>query len=512
MAARDTLARAKRDPRWPTFRRFCDLSRRPSRDVVRISGTDLRALPRVGRFLAGPEWNADALAQASAEFVDHATRELLGGLDRRQLRSSPVWIVRQNNVHGEILDALVDRARDRRGRRYGIEQIKKMKQLGIAELFEWASRPASNPSGSTPRVRRRRRSQRLLMGLVATVAVVALGMILVGRSPRPQDGPSDLSTYAEFEQRRLRMTEVASVFAELGVRAKPHPSLPFAPSAWTLVPPVGGHGPRALFRANVTDDTPGGLALWDPTESELSWVLDFVPPREQMRTHATLDDDVYRSPFTAGQIVFGAGLPDRIGVSYCNRFSPCFFLQVRLEDGAVLSQYVHPGRLESGLVDDIDGDGQFEFVLAGQENVLARPVLVVLEPDSDDGSASTVLWKQSTSREDARLRLVLPGSPSLEDALGVPRLRPGRIGHASWIPSMGILRVPVWADGIGHVYDIELDRRFAPLGISVGEAAARTWLRAGLDPDAAEDYLSPSYVIEGAAPDATGSATALGAQ
>jgi len=503
MSTPTPLARAKVHPYWEAFRSFCDLAREPRLQTSHLRSTPWARFPEVLPHLPGdPDTlTTDHWVQASQRFLDAVTGRLLADLPESARRSSPLWVVRRNNVDGEILEALVDEVCDPHGRPYKIDQIKKMKQRGIAELFLWALQEPEFGTDTGPDIE---------MGVLPLPSPPTAPMVPVSTA-RPWWVPvvfgllllaaiwqlfgSDASTprynrpglYGGWENRWFHTRELPHIQESLGLQPHPLPDLGFTPFHFHVIEPVDGSGPRLLLSPLHGDPQPGRIALWNPVTGELDWESGFVPPRDRILTHATLDSTTLDAPFAAAAVLSGSTVPDRILVTYHNDFSPSFAVQFDRDSGQVLSCYAHPGRLESGLVLDLDGDGIGSFVLAGHDNVRQRPVVLALAPSDEDAAASTVQWNQAG--EGAEVRCLLPDARAFQEAAGIPQLDVQPLAYEAWLASTGRLRVDTRHREGRVVYTAYLDRDLRVTEVTLGEAVQTVWREFGLDPATALESL-----------------------
>lgn len=468
------------------LRSFCEAVYRPTdqrRDE--ILAYDWGALPRIQAALRGlpAPVTPSAVAGAACTVIQAAVVELESCFPIRPDAITPLEVVRLHVLERQPWPSIEAQLRVQ-GRAHSRGTLIRRQHEFMPYLESWAA-------GGR---RARRRRSWVAVGLLGGVLVVALSWLLAAHDPPRY---MDVREYHPLRQQIYEVEDWPAIQEAMGFHVRQIPPVGFQPRGVVLLPPAGQRGPMAIAMARKDSPRPGRIAMWDPVSGELKWESEFTPTRAESITHSTLRAVAADDPFTANSPVYGELIADRIAVPYTNRFSACFVVQFDLKTGRVLSHYAHPGRLESGLVLDLNGDGQGEFVFVGQENTTERAVVVALAPTDQDGAASTVLYQSPPGREDARARTLLPPARELEQRLGVPRLQIRALQPEDWNAARGVLVLDVCALPDNPVYTAFLDSDLRLVDLLPGEAAEIVWRDAGLDPASSAALLDSAITAGG---------------
>ncbi len=463
----------------PLRRDLCEIVYRPTdqrRDEVLAH--DWGELPRISEALqALPEpVSPAAVADLAWNIVLAAVTELESSFPARADAITPLEVVQLHILDRQPWPSIEAMLREE-GRAHSRGTLIRRQHEFMPYLESWAAQGT----------RSRRRP-----GVTAAILVVLLLGVAFFMWPDPSGDPRymDVREYRDFTYRLFSAEDWKELQGSMGFEPHPLPAIGFEPRGIMLLPPGARRGPLAFAAARKDSPDPGQIALWDSVTGELLWVSRFKPSRDEALTHATLPDVAADDPFIAGVPLHDAELiPDRIAVNYTNRFSACFLVQFDLATGAVLSNYAPPGRLESGLILDLDGDGRGEYVWAGQENVVNQAVVLALAPSDEDGQASTVVWRSPPGKEDAIVRTLLPPARDLESALGATRLQVRPIYNEDWNSSQRTLVIDVLALANHQVYTAFLDSSLCLADLMLGESAENVWRDADVEKPRTEQLL-----------------------
>lgn len=449
------------------------------------------------------------LERAIADLADAhvSTDEFVTGLE----------VVRVHLLEGHSWDAITA-ARMEAGHPVSARTLRTRQREGLRAILVWATRPEGDaaavettadalttPPGAAP--------IRLRLPLVAFAAVVLLAVAVFGRERFIGSTPAeDLSPH--------HVGVLVGVPTGSSVLPAPLPPIPLPyPEfrvTWAMVVVRDGEFALALSVLPSRSQT-AFFALWDPATGTEFWRYRLEATADEIMTHDTLPQDAAAQTFWPDKPYFGtwnAHFEDRVLVAHIQPYSPCIVTALDLGDGAELGRYVHPGRLETGLVTDLDEDGRVEAVLAGTDNASKRPAVVVLDPDALRGSASTVRWKDGGAQEDALGRVLLPDLPGFREAVSSERLEVLALDMLAWDPRRGVLTLAVGAStghrSIARTYQLQLGRDLRPVPgaeLVFGESETRTWRQLGLDlPDPAT--ILAGVDVLGAWPDRIAEVTA----
>ncbi len=273
------------------------------------------------------------------------------------------------------------------------------------------------------------------------------------------------------------------------------PSLGAPLGCLMLLPGPSNDDPRLLLTSQRGGSQGGRVWLWDAEADSFVWKLKWRPPRAEIFTHSTLDTTVYDQGWGVSSVAWRTGkltLGSRLAICYQQFYSPCFLLIVDRESGAPLSHYTHPGHMYQPYLADLSEDGKPEILCAGTDNALNRPDLTVLEPEMEDGAASTCMWNKKG--EGALFRVLLPAVRPLEKYFEDPRLAVRPIQDRDWSPTNGLLNVLVYGGGqenerayFAHLYHgCEIQPGH---GLSVEDHDDFVWRKIGLDFASMEQLL-----------------------
>jgi hypothetical protein len=244
----------------------------------------------------------------------------------------------------------------------------------------------------------------------------------------------------------------------------------------------GDGNPEILFNY-LTQQESGrrGAILCYESDGRLRW--QFQPGRAKSLRDRTIDDDL------SGHILRVVKIQKQKYVLISFTHKRWFPSQVVLVDplsGVLLSEYWHPGALSHCLIQDLDGDGRQEAILAGINNPgqgPGHPALLVLTcpfPEGEPGKGP--LPGLGEGKELSYFLFCRPdistatGTLLLIDGLSVEpagnllvRLRLGHLDMKPWTTSVLFL-----FDGQFRLLDFQYSERIAPLHDSLWEKGLLT--------------------------------------
>jgi hypothetical protein len=346
---------------------------------------------------------------------------------------------------------------------------------------------AAAPNARFPAKWRARSKAWILVGLGGLV--VALGMIKLTR-PSGWQLPAQ-AIGANYELTREQPT-LPSWF--------PRVVLPEIGSAVRVVMPFEAPGGNILLAMGTYSDVrvPGRVVIFDPVSRACLAPFDFRPPPGAIVANAHLDTTALRAPFGVRRICYGNSTAHLDGVIACvfwQRFHPVFVEFLDVQTGQSRSRYYHPGQLGCGqhAVADFDEDGVNELALFGVDNMVNRPVVVVLGPKTS-GMASTAVLAEGQVREAAEYRFFLPAI--IDTCATFAAVRFQAFGDEFvWDSNRRCLRGYVGAPSKG-LYDFQI---YFPRGgeprvdFSLGDAGREEWK--GCDPDALTGYFRSNFDV-----------------
>ena len=471
------------------FRHLCELVHHPTqRRLDAALAQDWSSFPRIAAIVAGDPSPTLAGTRIRA-LLEQGYADLAPAHPSTDAVLSGLEVVRIHLMEGHSWDAITAE-RMEAGHPVSARTLRTRQREGLQAILEWAAdgSPAAAEAGPDPRPAPGHRArQRLLVGAaLATVALLVIWILWPPTPPPPPPSPAD-ELAPHHVGRMVALAEGAHVLPP----PLPPVELPYpeARLVRAMVVPDGDDRFALVLTTRPSDRDPPFTALWDPVDRTERWRHRLEIDPEEVRTHATLPDSVHAFAFWPGHLYYGSwasNLGDRIALTHFQANSPCLTTILRLADGVEVGRYVHPGRLEYGRVLDLEADGSPEMLLAGPDNALNRPVLVVLDPTDVQGAASTVQWNDAG--EGASARVLLPDVPAFRRAVDAPRLHVGPFDTTYWDPARGVLTLQVIASvdrSVINAYQMSLGRDLRPVpeaGVVFGDNERRTWNQLDLTP------------------------------
>lgn len=478
------------------FRQLCELLYRatPARLEAGLS-VDWSSHPRIDAALraGGLDATPELVAQRMRQVLEEAYLELSPRFPSSEAQLSSLEVLRLHLIDGLSWEAITAE-RMEKGVPVSARTLRSRQKDALEAVLAWAATdptPRStsdteprSPDATLPVTRPRKVRNDSLVAL-ALLTLVLLGWMWLAAG-RPEDV-------------RVHPTHVgARVLIEAGATKLPPPFPPYqlpqleTPIRTVVIVPLEDRRPGLVVLTTPVGGHRGRVGLYDVGRERMRWTKVYDPPPDEVMTHAGLDAEALTAPFRPAYLYYGRhdlNLGASVAVVYVQDYSPCFVLVRSLENGEELGRYVHPGRLETGDVLDLDLDGRPELLLGGSDNTFtpARMVAAILDPTALSGAASTVQWRESPG-ESACTRVMLPAIPDLLDALGAPRFRVLDFLGKEWDPDQGVLTLRV-GDARGPlldhvtVYQVRLGgdlRPRAPKSIFLGENELLLWKRAGV--------------------------------
>lgn len=481
------------------LRHLCELIHRPTRRrldaALAVDWTHHRAI----RDVIDGETTPTLVSTRMQEFLRRVCDDLGPSHPSTAATLSGLDVVRLHLLDGLSWDAITAE-RMEKGVPVSARTLRTRQREGLQAILD-AVRDTGDEASSAapPEIRGEAKAPRAPLALGALVVVLAaLALSQLSRDTTPP-GVDELS--AHHVGYAIPILEGSHVLpAPLPPIELP---LPGQRVSWAMVVPR--HDRYALlFAVWPSPTTSARTILWDPWARETLWTYEFTATREEILTHATLEEASVTSPFWPTAFVYGtteSNFEDRVLVSWIQAYSPCFVTAINLDDGREVGRYAHPGRLEGGIAADIDADGRPEAIFCGQDNVLDRGVLAVLDAVAVHGAASTVQWQDPAGSEDALARVVLPDLPTFRQAFGAERFTAVLPESGGFDPQRGSLVVQAMGSHRADrytAYQVQLGRDLRPrpdVDMVVGEGELQSWRRLGLTPPTPRQILDQVEVL-----------------
>jgi hypothetical protein len=475
------------------LRDLCELVVRPtSRAWLKARGYDWTRYPRLLDALDAldPLVEPSVVGGCMRNFLE-AAFEALNGQAGRGTTLTGLQVVRTHLIDGHSWDAIVTEQSER-GFPVSERTLRNRQNEALGLILEWAQAKQNAREVLDRAPTRARRNPRILVLL----SVVALMMAIVwslglrsGSFGRPEPRLGLPLAFSE------KLTHLPAPYAPW-----PLPEVDGTTGAM-LVVRGADFRPRLLVSVRAPGRESGALVLWDPMLERRDWTFRFEPEPDEVRMREGMEPSTEVELYWADQLFYGnesSNLGATVAVVFAQKDSPTFVTEIDIASGREVGRYGHPGRFETGAVLDLDGDGQLELLVGGQDNVLDAPVAALLRPGDLHGNASTVGGPRGTRREDALVRVVLPSVPALENYWETDRLQVMMLQGSIWSPRSGKLSIPVGRDNYLIAYHAHLDARLRPWGdapITLGDDARREWQKAGIDMDSTLARIRQEFVV-----------------
>jgi hypothetical protein len=496
------LRRPSSDAAVQAMAHLCELVRRHNaRSFQQVVAFDWSAYPRLSRH--GLEdldpGSPELVRQAGRAVLEAAVAELAPRHPDPPDDVSPITVLRKHVLDGDTWEVVQAERDEQDLPRLSERTLKNRQREGYRLVLHWGA--AGEDPGPAVERESRIRGRRLMVQGAAVLAALLILFVGVSRWSRPDLPRADrVARQLEAVPRAYRGTLLAlpHQVADSGPRLLSLvPDLRLPDLGGTirramLLPGEDGDPPRLLVGTGLDGDPAGVLALYDAVAETLLWRQVWRPPAEEVRTHATLDEDDLLEqewfPMTMAWAEGGWDLGDRVLVVYAQRYSPVFAVLFDRHTGEERARYVHPGHLPYAFVGDVTGDGAADAVLLGTNNVVDRPTYVVLDPRMEGrAAASSVRWNQEG--EGSLFRVLLPDLPAFRDEVLDARLWAEPVKDEVWNAADETLVVPVGAGardagGARLAYEARLRHGWQVLGdgesILVDDTVARLWEALGL--------------------------------
>ena len=489
------------------LRHLCELVRRfNQRSYEQVISFGWESYPRFRRL------GLDRLEKQSPEKVRQRCRRVLE-VAVRELEPqyppavgdvSPIGLLRRHVLEGDTWEVIVTHRQEEELPRLSERTLKNRQHEAYLIILRWAKQ-AALPEQAQLDLPFHRREQLLRRAAIAGAITIALILAVWGLSHlKNTRNPSSTAHPAHLKKELLSIDP-----RNVGIRLKldgpgepgypavkeviPNVHLPEVGSSWKfvlLLPSSEGSPPDLLLASSPNGLAESKVFLWNPLTRRFLWTLDWKPPKDEIFTHKTLDDDVYDQAWRVSWVLYRSGgfdLGDRIALCYQQFYSPTFIIMVKRATGEVLAHYAHPGQFHQPVLADLSEDGKPEMLWPGTDNALNRPDLVVLEPNMSSGAASTCMWNHRG--EGALFRVLLPAVPPLQQFFEDPRLDAHLEPRSSWSAekTMLNLRTTGGGDGKERAYMVHLlhgCERMKGHTIVLDDHTDKVWTRLKLDPAA----------------------------
>ena len=475
------------------LRDLCELVVRPtSRAWLKARGYDWTGYPRLRDALDAldPIVEPSVVGDCMRGFLE-AALHALNSHTGQEATLTGLRVVRAHLVDGHSWDAIVTEQSER-GFPVSERTLRNRQNEALGLILKWAE--AKEDARGTrdhdaPRPKRNPRVLALLSVVALTVAIAWSLGLRTDDSGRPDPRVGTALAFAE------KLTHLPAPYAPW-----PLPGVDGITGAMLVVRGADLR-PRLLVSVRAPGEESGALVLWDPQLEHRDWTFRFEPQRAEVRMREGMEPSTEDELYWADQMFYGnesSNLGATVAVVFAQKDAPTFVTEIDLASGREVGRYGHPGRFETGAVLDLDGDGQLELLVGGQDNVLNAPVAALLRPGNLHGNASTVGGPRGTGREDALARVILPSVPELQNHWQVDRLQVMMLRGSIWSPRTRKLSIPVGRDNHRIAYHAHLDARLRPWGdapITLGDDARREWQKAGIAVDSMLARVRHEFVV-----------------